>query len=180
MKSAIFASAMLAAVAGLALAPAPALAKDTAKTAQVKPATAMSAEKFATTVSAANEFEIETSKLALDKAQDGAVKSFAQRMVDDHTAAGKKMMTAAKADGITLGTPKLDKKQKQMLAKLKDAGKDTFDKSYVTMQVDAHEEAVALFKAYSGKKGDLGKFAAETLPTLEEHEAAIKKIAKSG
>lgn len=181
MKSAIFASAVLAATAATALGPAPALAESSTKsTSQAEPVKGMSAEKFATTAAASNEFEIESSKLALEKSKTEAVQSFARMMVDDHTAAGKKMMEAAKADGVTLAVPKLDERHETMLTELKGAGDDAFDKRYVAMQVQAHEEAVALFKAYSGEKGELAKFASETLPTLEKHEAAIKKIANGG
>ncbi|GEP59892.1 DUF4142 domain-containing protein [Reyranella soli] len=54
-------------------------------------------------------FEIESSKLAIDRSQAEAVKAFAQRMLDDHSAAPvrfKEAVLAADAPGVPgLGGP---------------------------------------------------------------------------
>ena len=57
------------------------------------------------------------------------------------------------------------------------SGKD-FDRSYDQMQVQAHEEAVALFEGYaaSGDNPDLKSWAEMTLPHLKEHLAMAKKL----
>jgi putative membrane protein len=46
------------------------------------------------------------------------------------------------------------------------------------MQVQAHEEAVALFAEYAktGDNSDLKSWAARTLPHLREHLAMAKKL----
>lgn len=126
----------------------------------------------------ANEFEIESSQLALKQTKTPAILTFARRMIADHGAAAKKMAAAAKQQAVSvpagLDTP--SQEQMQQLTPLK--GK-AFDSAYVSMQVMAHDQAVALFKGYSttGQGGALKRFAAATLPTLEMHQKMIHGIA---
>ena len=63
----------------------PAEAQPNQAAAATAQASTISARDFVHKASIANQFEIESSQLALDKAQSSEVKSFAQRMVDDHT-----------------------------------------------------------------------------------------------
>ncbi|PAV70853.1 hypothetical protein WR25_25628 [Diploscapter pachys] len=60
---------------------------------------------------------------------------------------------------------------------------ESFDRSYVNNQVEAHEKAVELFRkeAASSDKAELKAFAGETLPKLEEHLKHAKELqAKHG
>lgn len=133
---------------------------------------------FVNTAGPANEFEIESSQLALKQTKTPAILTFARRMIADHGAAAKKMATAAKAQGVSVpaGLDPPGKENMQQLSPLK--GK-AFDSAYVSMQVMAHDQAVALFKGYStnGKPGALKSFAAATLPTLQSHQRMIHSIA---
>jgi putative membrane protein len=58
-------------------------------------------------------------------------------------------------------------------------GADDFDDAYVKHQIKAHEDTVALLKKQidGGEDAEAKKFAAETLPTVEEHLAEINRIA---
>lgn len=123
-------------------------------------------------------FEVDSSKIAVGKAQDQGVKDFAQQMVDDHGAANARLETIAGEQKLT--EPKeLDAKHKADLDALQNA-KD--DKPYVQMQRDAHSEAVTLFESYAkhGDNAQLKTFASETLPTLKMHQEMIEKIAATG
>src|SRR5262249_22208616 len=76
---------------------------------------------FAKKVASANTFEIQSSELARDRSQSGAVKSFADQMIKDHTKAGKDLK-AAVANAQTSPPPEQPSaKQKATLAKLKNA-----------------------------------------------------------
>jgi putative membrane protein len=133
---------------------------------------------FAAVAGSSNMFEIESSEIALDKATNDAVRQFAQQMVDDHTAAGEKMKAAAEADGVTPPAGLAEKEQAE-LEKLQAAEGADFDAAYVLAQVAAHDEAVALFQSFSenGQESALRGFAAETLPTLEEHRSMVDDLA---
>jgi putative membrane protein len=139
----------------------------------------MTPQEFVTTASIANKFEIDTSKLALQKSQRSDVKEFAQKMIDDHTAAGEKMKEAI-ADSSSKPTPadKLDTKHQALYDKLDKAPSVAFDKEYVTAQEDAHKDAVKLFGNYSknGSDPSIKDFAAKTLPTLKMHKEHVDKL----
>lgn len=128
-----------------------------------------------------NEFEIESSKLALQKSQNDNIQHFAQQMVDDHGKAGEDLTaTAAKAN---LGAPNmaLDHKHQRMLDKLNAATGTEFDRLYLKEQVKAHDEAVSLFKDYSqhGDNDAMKSFASNTLPTLQEHQEKVTQMKAS-
>ncbi|MBE8219300.1 DUF4142 domain-containing protein, partial [Leptospira borgpetersenii serovar Ballum] len=48
--------------------------------------------------------EVAAAKIALEKAQNSDVKAFAQKMVDDHSAALSKVQAVAQQKGVTLPT----------------------------------------------------------------------------
>lgn len=141
---------------------------------------AKDAREFVQKASQANLFEIETSKLALTRATDPEVKSFAQRMVDEHTSTGQKLssiLTSANVDPASVATT-LNEKNEKKLEKLSKEDAKGFDKKYVSLQEDAHEDAIKLFKHYAkdGKDLPLKNFAAETLPALQSHKDAADVI----
>lgn len=134
---------------------------------------------FVALAASSNMFEIESSELALDTSTNEDVKAFARHMVDDHTAAGEKMKAAAETDGILPPATMTDKEQ-AALEPLQAADGGAFDKAYLAAQVSAHDEAVALFRSFSenGQDSAVKRFAAETLPTLEEHQGAVHALAE--
>jgi putative membrane protein len=140
----------------------------------------MKTKSFIKTASEANMFEIETSKVALQNASSQQVKDFAQRMIDDHTKAGNDMNAAIGANTAMKGdvATSLGMMHKLKLSKLKKEEGASFDKDYVNAQVDAHDDAVKLFQKYADNGDDaaLKTFAANTLPTLQEHKSSIDTI----
>jgi putative membrane protein len=116
-------------------------------------------------------FEIESSKLALERSND-ATKKFAQQMIDDHTKTTKELK-ALVADGqIKAQLPTaMSEDQQETLNDLKAMQGDDFTSQYHSDQVEAHEDAVDLFKRYSeeGEQADLKAWAAKTLPALQHH-----------
>jgi len=157
-----------------------ALATATAITFALPAFAADSAQDFVDKAAVGGMFEVDSSKIAEGKAQDQAVKDFAQKMIDDHGAANAKLQTIAGEQKLTV--PKeLDARHKADLDSLQNA-KDAVDKPYVQLQRDAHSEAVTLFESYAkdGDNAQLKTFASETLPTLKMHQDMIEKIAAAG
>lgn len=139
----------------------------------------ISAEDFVKKAAVANQFEVESSKLALDKSQSNNVKWFARRMVEDHTDAGKKLTDTVNSSNVDVEvTTDLDDKHQRMISSLEASSGEEFDRKYISMQNAAHQEAVELFSNYSrtGKNPQLRSFASETLPTLEDHFAQVKLL----
>ncbi len=144
-------------------------------------AMAASSDDFVEAATESGIAEVVTAKLALEKSQNGEIKTFAQQMVTDHTKANQKLADIARKLDIEVpDEAALTDKVKKMILEWRD---ESFDKSYVNNQVDAHEKAVELFKkeASSSDKAELKAFASETLPTLEQHLQHAKELqAKHG
>lgn len=125
----------------------------------------------------ANAAEIKTSQTAQTRAVDPAVKAFADRMVDEHTAnehaldaLAKKWNVAVSAepgpDGlIRIGT----------IQKLKGPA---FDRAYMKTMIDDHAATIALFEDASRSIDDaeVRQFVDATLPVLREHAEAAKAL----
>ena len=138
------------------------------------------AKDFVKKVSYANQFEIQSSEMALDTSKNESVQKFAQRMVDDHTEAAGNLGTALDNSGLKVQPEDdVDVKHKLLLGKLDVESGATFDRDYIGMQMKAHKEAVALFSDYAahGKDPALKKFAADTLPTLKSHLKHVAQLA---
>jgi putative membrane protein len=137
-------------------------------------------EDFILQASASDVFEIESSKLALQKGDD-ATKAFAQQMITDHektTAELKALLTSGKVQGNPVTALTDDHKEEvDDLAKLEGA---EFNEEYIDDQVEAHEDAVDLFKRYGeeGENADLKAWAAKTLPALEHHYKMAQDLDK--
>ncbi|WP_312407988.1 DUF4142 domain-containing protein [Rhizobium sp.] len=137
-------------------------------------------EDFIMEASASDVFEIESSKLALQKGNDAA-KTFAQQMIADHektTAELKALLATGKVKGEPVATLTDDfKDDVDDLAKLNG---DDFNKQYIDDQVEAHEDAVDLFKRYAeeGENADLKAWAAKTLPALQHHYQMAQDLDK--
>lgn len=161
-------------VAALATTPAVAYMteKEVAAAAEMGPET-----RFVTKAAMGGLFEVEASKLALQKSTNPEVLAFAERMIKDHTAANAQLKAIARRHGNgEIVARKLDKKHQEKLAKL--SASDDFDDDYLDMQEDAHEKAIDLFEDYAamGENPELKAFAQKTLPKLRAHEDHIDKI----
>jgi putative membrane protein len=134
--------------------------------------------EFARMAASSNMFEIQSSQLALDQSQDEQIRSFAQQMIDDHTAAGEKMKQAAEEAGVEVPDT-MEETQQDNLEELQQS--DNFDQDYLDAQVEAHDNAVDLFEGFSedAEDGPLRAFAQETLPTLEDHQSRVEELADS-
>lgn len=142
----------------------------------------MKTQEFVQKVATANQFEITSSQLALQKTDTPAVRQFAQQMITDHTKADNDFKQAVVESGMDLTVPAtLDEAhQKTMMELQKTSGVD-FDDQYIKAQMIAHDEAVMLFRTYAenGENKALQKFAEATLPALEQHQAHIMNLDKT-
>jgi putative membrane protein len=133
---------------------------------------------FVSRAAISNMFEIQSSQLAQQKAQNDRVRQLAQSMVQDHTAAGDKLKSTAQGiQGATVPTS-LDQPHQQMVQTLQSAVGPGFDRNYVQMQVMAHRDAVSLFDQYAqnGDNQQLKQFAQQTLPTLRAGSVCLNSI----
>ncbi|RWX79132.1 DUF4142 domain-containing protein [Neorhizobium lilium] len=128
-------------------------------------------EDFVAEAASSDMFEVESSKLALERS-DPATKTFAQQMITDHTKTSTELKQMVEAGKVKAPVPTVMTSNFQsMLDKLKGLQGDDFNKQYHADQQDVHEDAVDLFKRYGdeGENADLKAWAAQTRPALEHH-----------
>jgi putative membrane protein len=126
--------------------------------------------RFAAKAAAGGIAEVQMGQLALKNASSTDVKSFAQRMVEDHTKAGDKLKEVAGKHNIMLPSD-MDAKDKATYDQLSKLTGSAFDSAYMRDMVSDHKTDVADFQkeASNGKNPDFKSFASDTLPTLQEH-----------
>jgi len=130
--------------------------------------------------SASDLFEIQSSQLALTKAQRPEVRQFAQMMIDHHTQTTAALTQAATASGMTPPPPALMPMQRQMMTELQAASTANFDQTYLRQQVPAHEMALALHQNYAAR-GDtpaLKTTAAAAVPIVQQHLAQAQQLSR--
>ena len=125
---------------------------------------------FAMTAASGGLAEIQTAQLAQQKAEAPQVKTFAQRMITDHTQANNDLQQIALQENLTLPTEpsKQERSATQRIGGLSGAA---FDRTYAQEELRDHQQDVALFQqeADSGRDPALKQFAQKTLPTLHQH-----------
>lgn len=140
---------------------------------------APSAQDFANTIAASDEFEIETSKFALTNARSPAVEDFARKMIDAHKQSTEKLKKAAGSAAPTI-TPDatLAPDQLKALEQLHAKKGADFDQQYVLLQRDAHQRTLAALKDYSvkGDQPPLNAFANAVIPIVSEHLAMARNL----
>jgi putative membrane protein len=126
---------------------------------------------FVTEAAQSGLFEIQSSRLAQQKG-DGAVKSFAAKMVADHTKIDDELKKILADGTVKVSLPTgMTSSQQSMLQTLQGLDGNAFDTRYDSDQVSAHKDAVSLFQRYAdgGENPALKAFAKQTLPTLQDH-----------
>ena len=125
----------------------------------------------------ANMAEVATGKMAIAKSQNLQVKAYAQKMIDEHSAAQVDVTALAQAKGVTMPTD-LDAPHKSMAAKLDKLSGDAFDKAYMkNAGVSAHTKTHnKLVKAASkAKDPDVKAASTKMMPVVEQHLKLAKE-----
>ncbi len=174
MKSFLLASAAIVFLASPAFAqspaPKPSVTERTGVNSVVR--VSPSTQDFVTEAAVGDMFEIESSKLAQQKATDTATKDFAAKMIEDHTKTSTELKRMVSGGKVKAKVPAaMDSSHKSMMDKLVKLNGDDFNKKYHDDQGSAHKSAVGLFERYSkgGKNPGLKDWAGKTLPTLKDH-----------
>jgi putative membrane protein len=125
---------------------------------------------FAMAAAASGMAEIGISQMALQKTEDEQVRSFAERMIADHTQANQKLAQLAQAKGLQMPNGPGLKDTATALA-LAGSAPEQFPQEYFKQQEAAHMIAIGLFKAQAerGSDEELREFARSALPKLQEH-----------
>lgn len=154
---------------------APALAQAVPQNAPIQART--SAATYVRMAASTDTYETESSKMALQHASNPDVRNFAQMMVSDHANTSAAVMAAAKQASIgNPGGP--NERHVMMMKQLREAGHAKMERLYVSQQVTAHEEALALHQGYAaqGDNPGLRAAAADAVPIIQRHLDEIRRI----
>ena len=123
--------------------------------------------------------EVKMGELAASNSSNLAVKTFAQRMVLDHSQANDALAQLATAKGLALPS-KLDGEHQKKYDEIAKKNGSAFDKAYMDDMVKDHEMDVAEFRKEStaAQDPDLKAWVTKTLPTLEDHLKMAKETQK--
>jgi putative membrane protein len=120
--------------------------------------------------------EVEAGRVALAKSENPEIRSFAERMVNDHGSANLRLASLAKAKGIEAPN-KLDAEHQAMIDSLSAKSGAEFDAAYSQHMNMDHTKAIALFEGASKSTDpELAGFARKTLPTLQEHKQLATRL----
>jgi putative membrane protein len=123
-------------------------------------------------------YEVEIAKLAVDKANDPAVKSFATMLVDHHSAANAELKALASMRDVKMPDAMAPDKE-QRIAELGRKTGASFDQAFVKqVGIKDHEDNIKLFESASQdtKDAQLKAWVDKTLPTLKGHLSAAQKL----
>ena len=137
-------------------------------------------KRFLDTAADANMSEAYLGKMAQNKASEGGVKDFGQKLVRDHTNAYEKLTVLANKDGA--GIPKgIDVRRDRTVEELMRLKGGTFDRQFLREEVRDHEKALAEFRreAEHGHDSDVKAYASQMIPTLEQHLHTAESLEKS-
>jgi putative membrane protein len=141
------------------------------------------ADDFIEEASAKGIAVIELGKVAVQKSSLPEVKAFAKKMIEDHSTLNKDLRALASKKNMEMADDaKLMAKAKNYMLRQREG--ESFDASYINNQIDAHKETIKLFQdASSSTDEDVRRFAATSLPRLEQHlsdaEALVGVIARA-
>ncbi len=141
-------------------------------------AQAMRPAEYVATAGASDLFERQSSRIVLQTTQDPKIKSFATMMISDHTKSTAKVKAAAMHSGVMASPPKLMPPQVEMITELRAANGPARDATYVAQQKAAHDQALAVQKAYAmdGTSPSLKAAAASIVPVVEQHIEMLKTM----
>jgi putative membrane protein len=127
----------------------------------------------------ANQFEIQSSQLALQVSTNPGVRAFASTLVNDHTMMGQQVAAAATSAGLTPPAPVLLQAEQAMLDQLRAAGSGpSFDMAFQQAQIVAHQQGISLIQNYAAN-GDvpaLRTVATQAIPVMQNHLAMAQGL----
>ena len=141
-----------------------------------------STQDFVTEAAQGDMLEIESGKLAQQKASDPNIKQFAGQLVNDHQKTSNDLKALVSSGKVRANLPTaMDSTHQGKFDKLNGVSGADFDKAFDDLQTSAHKDATSLFERYSkgGENADLRGFAAMYLPTLQHHLQTAENFSKN-
>ena len=134
-------------------------------------------QAFVTKMAGVGMTEVELGTLAKDKASNGDVKGFAQRMIDDHGKAGDELKGIAQRKNLAwpAALPPESVAEKDKLSKLSG---HAFDQAYIAAMAKGHRDLLPFVRAYAQSSSDaeLKAWATKVSSSVEAHLMHAEKV----
>jgi len=120
---------------------------------------------------------VQIAGLGVKKATRPEVKTFAEMIVKDHTAANAELTKLAATKGVELSAV-LDSKHAEVFQKLEQYSGTEFDKEFLDVAVSGHKKCVGRFEdaAKDSQNNDVKMWATKMLPALQAHLAQAEEL----
>ncbi|WP_375391981.1 DUF4142 domain-containing protein [uncultured Sphingomonas sp.] len=137
-----------------------------------------SAAAYVMAAGASDQFEIQSSQIALQKSPHASTRRFAQTLIADHQKTTAATIKAAKKAGMNPPPPMLDPGAQPSIAELQNASAGDFDRLYFGQQGPAHQAALDLHQSYaaSGDQAPLRMSAKAAVPIVQKHLTNANKM----
>ena len=134
---------------------------------------------FVTAAERGGKAEVELAQDAVSHASNADVKSFAQKLADDHTKANGELEQFGTSHGVT-ATAEVAAKAKEAKERLMKLTGKNFDQAFLKQMVDDHTSTIKAFEGESknGTDADLKSWVDKTLPTLRDHLKMAQDLQK--
>jgi putative membrane protein len=137
---------------------------------------------FLAQAGSANQFEIESARLALQSGVNLGTQNFGNVLIADHTAMGQQVAAAATAAGLSPPAPALLPAEQATLDQLRAAGTGaSFNLAFLQAQITAHQQAIQLMQNYAAN-GDvpaLRTVASGAIPVMQKHLQMAQELAEA-
>ncbi len=138
----------------------------------VDPNNPLMAPGYIATAGSSDQFEIQSSQLALQMSQNAQLRNLANMLIADHTRSTQMVVGAAQSAGITPPPPALLPQHQALLDQLRASGSGpAFDQAFKQIQIQAHTDALVLHQNYaaSGDVPALRTVAGQIVPVVQTH-----------
>lgn len=127
-------------------------------------------KEFMLSAAHSDQNEIQFSKMALAKGVTGMTKTYAEKMIADHTKSTADLKPIAAKAGVTLPTD-MDADHKAMAPEMEKLSGKAFEDKYNKQMVADHQKTANTMAAHQTmtKNTDLQGFITKTLPVVESH-----------
>jgi len=119
---------------------------------------------------------VKASGLAISKSKNQQVIQFAKAMIDNHTLLADNLRKL-EIDNFVASDDTINAGHQQVIAALEQKKAADFDKAYMELIVNQHEQEITLFKtAKLNKNPNVSDFAGKNMPALQAHLDSAKMI----
>lgn len=135
-------------------------------------------ELFVQLAGSSGHAEADLGNTATKKAHNDTVRQFAQRMVDDHGKANKKLAHIASSAKLDAPDDVTDPDHRAQQRHLQSLSGNEFDLEYIRTQIADHQRTATLlqWEIGSGENKALKEYATDTLPVVMAHLESARMI----